>query len=363
MSRNRVRRIDKGLIRRVWRERNFGDRFKELLQGEVRLERRSMTCIKDSYKSSIWKLVVKSDVKRIRVILKISKQLRRPRPESTVERNIYRKARKILQPFMPQIYLTKRNVNGRDLWVFMEYIEPIQGRVEYGPQHFKQIIPLLAKLHASTMNERFAKQERVFRDWLPHHQSDEAKKERRRINRETRSYLRQAMKVPELRGLLQPHEALLRKLLAKGPGYFPEVTREGLSVTHGDLHTENIASNQLNKPNWQIKLIDWEGAKYAPCWYDLVYLVGVFLAYRREWQEEEEAITERAVRLYVDEMKRHGIEFKTDGMTLYRMAYLKRILERGLYLQLKWAVSGQKEAKLLPVYLQKIKSLSGMLVK
>jgi len=52
------------------------------------------------------------------------------------------------------------------------------------------------------------------------------------------------------------------------------------------------------------------------------------------------------------------VSFSLDPMKLYRMAYLQRILQRGLYLQLSWAVTGRKEAKLLQVYLEKTKALS-----
>ncbi|MFD0710670.1 aminoglycoside phosphotransferase family protein [Paenibacillus sp. GCM10027626] len=353
----RVKVITKRFIRRKWRKMNFADTFKHVLNGEVSLNHRKMECLKDSYKSSIWKLEIKSGQTSMPVILKISKQLRKSRPESTVEKNIYRRARKVLQPFMPKIYLTKRNVNGHDLWVFMEYIEAVKGRVHYNPDHFDKIIPALAKLHAATMNEKFEQHEKIFADWLPRFDSPRMLTERIETNKLTLHYLDEAMKKPKLKAIVQPYYSRLRELLKKGPGYFPEVSKAGLSIIHGDLHTANMACHNLKERKWQVKFIDWEGAKFAPCWFDLVNLVGVFLAYRREWADKEEAITRRAVRLYADEMKKNGVEFKTEPLTLYRMAFLKRILERGMYLQLKWAVTGKKEAKLLKIYLKKIEIL------
>ena len=321
-----------------------------------------MVCLKDSYKSSIWKLEIKAGRQSVPIILKISKPLREKRPESIVERNIYRKAKKAMQPFMPLIYLTKKNVNGRDLWVFMEYIESVKGRVRYSPDHFSKIIPTLAKLHASTMGDRMKQHERLFASWMPRYDSEEMIRERKRINKETLDYLDRAMKVPNLKKMLSPHYDLLRKLLNKGPEYFPEVTNAGMSIVHGDLHTANMVCRNVNEEVWKLKLIDWEGAKYAPCWFDLVNLVGIFLAYRREWKEEEETITRRSVYLYAEEMRKNGVVFDMDPMQLFQMAYLQRILQRSLYLQLNWAVTGKKEAKLLPVLLEKVYVLSKRLI-
>ncbi|WP_256759891.1 aminoglycoside phosphotransferase family protein [Cohnella sp. WQ 127256] len=351
---SRAKEIDRRLIRRKWKEMNFAHEFEPFYDDEVTLNHRKMRCLKDSYKSSVWKLEIKVNQKSYPIILKISKHLRKARPESTVEKNIYRKAKKVLQPFMPQIYMTKRNVNGHDLWVLMEYIEPIKGRVKYNPDHFSKIIPTLAKLHASTMGNRIEQHERVFAGWLPRYDSQELIDERVQINQQTIYYLEKAMDIPKLKAKLNPHYTPLRKLLKRGPGYFPEVTKAGMSIVHGDLHTANIASNNIKDKDWKLKFIDWEGAKFAPCWFDLVNLIGVFLAYRREWKDEEEAITRRSVHQYAEEMRKNGVDFEIDPMKLYEMAYLKRILERSLYLQLSWAVTGKKEAKLLSVHLEKL---------
>lgn len=353
---SRTSRIDKRFIRRTWRKMDFSKSFKSF-GTEVRLDHQTMECLKDSYKSSIWKLEIGVEHRSVPVILKISKQLKEERPESIIEKNIYRRANKVLEPFMPKVYLVKKNVNGRDLWVFMEYIEPLKGRVQYNPDHFDKIIPTLAKLHASTMDEQLKKHEHLFENWLPRFGSKEMRAERTRLNKSTLYYLEEAMKNKNLNTKINPYYPMLRTLLKKGPGYFPEVRRAGCCIIHGDLHTANIVCRNVEENNWDIKFIDWEGAKYAPCWYDLVNLIGVFLAYRKEWQDMEEAITRRCVYLYADEMRKNGVVFHIDPMKLYEMAYLKRILEKSLYLQLNWAVTGKKEAQLLQVYLEKIKVL------
>lgn len=355
---SRSEEVNKRFIRKKWRSMDCAEKFKPLMNGEVTLNHRQMECIKDSYKSSIWKLEIMVDQKKIPIILKIFKHLRKPRPESTVEKNIYRKAKKVLQPFMPHIYMTKRNVNGHDLWVFMEHIQKIQGQIQFHPKHFEKIIPTLARLHASTMNKSFIQHRSLFANWLPRYDSKEMVKERMDWNEKTLLYLDQAMELPKYHAIVEPYSSLLRRLLKKGPEYFPEVRQAGCCIVHSDLQLSNMVCHNVKERHWNIKFIDWEGGKFAPCWYDMVNLIGVYMAYKREWDNEEEAITERCVQLYAKEMEKNGVTFRSDPIKLYQMAYLQRILQRGLYLQLSWAVTGRKEAKLLRVYLDKIKVLS-----
>ncbi|MFS0723262.1 aminoglycoside phosphotransferase family protein [Paenibacillus sp. 1P07SE] len=354
--------VTEAMIRKYWDRLEAGDVWKERHGKSAVLSDNKMTCIKDSYKSSIWKLTLISENKPVVLILKVHKPLRRKRPESTVEKNIYRRARKVMQPFMPYIYASKRNVlHHGDLWTVMEYVQPVEGQLVYTPKHFASILPMLARMHAATYGNRLAPHVAKFGDWMPRYDSAAMREQREQTRRDTLHYLREAMKKPNVKQIVAPYERMLRHLLEKGPDYCPEVTRRGLSVIHGDLHTANMASNHIGKADWQLKLIDWEGAKIAPCWYDVVYLIGVFLAYRREWKNEEEQITKSAVQLYAQEMEKHGVVFHRPPLVLYRMAYLQRVLERGIYLQLSWAVTGKKDAKLLAVYLEKIRVLSKLL--
>ncbi|WP_020617538.1 phosphotransferase [Paenibacillus daejeonensis] len=349
-------------IRRYWRSLGMEDAWKTQHGEAAVLQDKDMTCLKDSYKSSIWKLTLQTGGKKKAVILKVHKPLRKSRPESTVEKNIYRRARKVLQPFMPHIYMSKRNVHDRgDLWTFMEYVEPVKGQIVYTPDHFARIIPSLARMHAATYGKRLVAYKAMFGDWMPRYDSKAMQEQREQTRRDTLHYLGEAMKRPALKIIVSPYERVLRRLLEKGPEYCPEVTKSGLCVVHGDLHTANMASHRVKEEDWQVRLIDWEGAKIAPCWYDIVNLIGVFLAYRREWKNEEDQITRAAVDLYAREMQKHGVVFEEAPLVLYRKAYLQRVLERGLYLQLNWAVTGKKEAKLLRVYLEKIWVLSKLL--
>ncbi len=361
---SRGKRVDKKFIRRRWRSLSCSEKLKssfnsgEGVTEEVVLNHRQMTCLKDSYKSSVWKLEIIVNGKKQPIILKIFKHTRKPRLESTVEKNMYRKGKRVLQPFMPDIYATKRNVNGHDLWVFMEHIPKIQGQLQFHPRYFERIIPTLAKLHATTMSKSFDQRGSLFASWLPRYDSKEMVKERMEWREKTLFYLDQALKLPKYRVVVEPYSLLLRRLLQKGPEYFPEVLQAGCSIVHSDLQLSNMACHNVNRKHWDIKFIDWEGGKFAPCWYDMVNMIGVFMAYRREWRNVEDVITERCVKLYAREMEKNGVTFQLDPVKLYQMTYLQRMLQRGLYLQLSWAVTGRKEAKLLKVYLEKTKILS-----
>ena len=105
--------------------------------------------------------------------------------------------------------------------------------------------------------------------------------------------------------------------------------------------------------DWDIRLIDLESVKYAPCWYDLVILVEILIDFRSDWQKNEEEIRTRCVHLYTEEMKKYGIYFKENPLNLFKMAYLQRTLEKKLAKHLERALRGQKSA-LLKRYLEKV---------
>lgn len=343
-------------IHAVWKKRRWRSRLRSLLGKDVKMRPRQMTCLKDTFKSSVWRVDLKTPGGTLPVILKIFKPLKRKRRESIVEKNMYLSGSKVLGDFMPNILLAKEHTAGQNAWVFMERLTPLPELVKFTPSHFDRVIPTLAKLHARTYNERFLNEAYRFASWLPHYLSEAAKRERRRYNEKCKKYLELAMEKSDLRPLLAPRYDLLKSLLDKGPIYFPQVVLAGMSVVHSDLQIPNIAVRGKITPGkpWKIKFIDWEGAKYAPCWFDMVSLVGVYLSYRTEFRDQEERILAHTSTLYAKEMKKRGITFPLDPPTLMKMAFLQRILEKGLYLQLNWAVTNRKEALLLSGYLQKI---------
>jgi len=335
-----------------WRELQCADKFTEVIGHPVVLNDQHMECLKETVKSAIWKLEISTPQGTDPLILKIFKA---PiEDDSLVELNMYRKANVILSGLMPNIHLIQQDVNGKDVWVFMEFVPQLKGQIIFTPDQFDQIIPTLAKFHARTYNDLFYSQWDVFSDWLPLYHSELATLERQKTNEKLLEYLEKAMNRPELKIRLDTSYSKLQRILSKGPEYFPELIQAGKSIIHNDLQTPNIGCSNVGEANWNIKFIDWEGARFAPCWFDMFNLMGVFFAYRKDWRKDEDAVVLRCAHLYAAEMNKYGIEFQEDPVRLYKMAYLQRVLERSLPLQLEWAVEGNKQAFLLEGYLDKI---------
>ncbi|MFU7592290.1 phosphotransferase (plasmid) [Priestia megaterium] len=304
-------------------------------------------CLKSTKRSGIYKLLIQKQNGYHPIIFKVynSKAYK-----NEVEINIYKKAYPILKEFLPRIYLIETVKN--ETWVFMEFVNQIRGQLTFSPSHFQYIIPSIAKLHGQTFESRFKKDTTIWKDWLPVYTS--MKKNRMKYINQTIDLLDAAMKDNRTSHLIKPYYPSLIKLYNKGPDFFPELIENGSSITHGDLHMQNICSKNVtqNTP-WNIQLIDWESAKYSPVWFDMVVLVELLLGFRKDWQPNAEEIRTQCVQIYVGEMKKYGITFKTNPMTLYKMAYLQRTLERGLHTQLR-RLADNREGELLSYHLEKI---------
>lgn len=346
--------INENVIAEKWQRLHGSKKLEHIFEQKVLLKKDKMKCFKDSYKSSIWKLHVDVDGQSRPFILKIFKNMESNRAESIIELNMYRKAKRFLQDFIPRIYFMESEVVRDDIWVFMEHVQQLDGQVTYTPYHFDKIIPTLAKLHGHTHNHRFYQEYELFDEWLPLYHSNAKIKERNENNLKTLHYLDAAMNRPDLFAKLSPSYNMLGKILLKGHNYFPEVIEAGQSIVHNDLQTLNIACNNVKEKDWDIKFLDWEGAKFDPCWFDMINLCGVFLSYREDWKRDEDHIIHRCAHLYANEMQKYGIIFKLDPVQLYKMSFLQMILEKNLYLQLHWEVEGIKKGWLLPGYLEKI---------
>lgn len=340
-------------ISRLWRERLCAIKFTGHFGSIITLNDTNMECLKDTVKSTIWRLEVTANEQPHPIILKIFKA-----PianQDLIELNMYRIASGILPDLMPNIYSIEEGINVGDCWVFMEFVPQLKGQVIFTPDHFDKIIPALARLHAQTYNDRFYQRSDLFADWLPQYDSEASIMERKKTNKETLEYLDKAMRRPDLKMRLESSYSMLQSILPNGPEFFPELIQAGKSIIHNDLQTPNIGCSNVAEDNWNIKFIDWEGARFAPCWFDMFNLAGVFFAYRKDWRHAEEAVIQRCAHLYADEMGKHGITFQEDPVRLYKMAYLQRVLEKSLYLQLHWATEGHKQSFLLEGYLEKIK--------
>jgi thiamine kinase-like enzyme len=342
----------KAEIIRQWRHFGWKDKFKKILGKNVTLLDNQIECLKNSReKTSIWKLMITDGMETTPIVLKIYKP---PLKENhTVEMNMYQKASKALHEFMPQVYLIEPNVNSGEIWMFIEYVKPLRGQIKLAPKNFDNIIPTVAKFHASTFENRILQHGDIFDSWLPNYDSKSMALERSKHIEKTKEYLDLAMKDSSLRGMVKPRYDSIQQILQKGPIFFPEMMESGQSLIHGDLHIHNIScQNTSEKQDWGIRLVDWESAKYATGWFDLVVLVEILIDFRKDWHNEAEDIRKHCVHLYSEEMKKHGITFQTDPLQLLKMTYLQRTLEKRLLNHLRRVLRGEKSV-LLERYLEK----------
>lgn len=335
-----------------WGDFGLKDKFKDVLGNEAKLAEDKIECLKNSReKTSIWKLVITHGIEFIPIVLKI---YRPPLKENhTLEINMYRKAYTVLHECMPQMYWIEPNVNNGEIWMFIEYLEPLRGQIQLTPKHLDQIIPTVAKFHALTFEDRFLSHAEVFESWLPHYDSKKMVSERTQHIEKTMVYLDQAMKDSRLKEMVAPRYKILQNILQKGPIFFPEIMEDGQCLIHGDLHIHNICcKNVSDDQDWPIHLIDWESVKYAPVWYDLVVLVELLIDFRKDWHKKADDIRSHCLHLYSKEMKKHGITFSEDPLNLLKMTYLQRTLEKRLLNHLRRVLNGEKSA-LLDRYLEK----------
>lgn len=334
----------KNEIKELWGNLNLGQKFKTRPNQTVSLDKRKIVCMKNSREmTSLWKLSVKDqDKKEIPVCLKIYKSLKKEHQQ--VEMNMYKKAYPLFHDFMPQVYFIESGVNGEETWLFTEYLQLLKEQIKITPAYFDDLIPTVAKLHALTFDKRYDPHEHIFSRWLPHYDSKQMADERIHHIDATKVCLDEAMNHSHLRSIIEPYYASFQKILQKGPDFFSELIEAGQSVIHGDLNVRNIGCR---------KFIDWESAKYAPCWFDIVVLVEIFIDFRRDWHNHADEIRQHCVNLYANEMQKRGIAFRTAPLTLLKMAYLQRALEKRLLNHLRRELRGEKSV-LLPRYVDKI---------
>ncbi len=316
------------------------------------LSKKNRVTLKNTSKSKIWRLEEKKGAKQLPVILKIIKDP--SRPTSAAELAVYREERKLFEGLLPAIYFIKPNAKGKECWVCMEHVHPIKGQIKFSPELFLKVIPSLALLHARTYNKRNSPSSEDLARHLPIYTSRRMFMKHREIYEKSEIELEEAMKNNQLKKMIDGSYKNIRRILRNGPIYFPEVIESGESVIHSDLHISNMACAPINKDSWKIKFIDWERAKFAPPWYDLVIMLGSYLNRREKWKDKEEWMITRIATLYANEMAKHGIVFRHDPVKLYKMTQLQHILENRLHLHLKSALEGRVKEVSISGYLEKI---------
>ena len=339
----------------MWGALDLGTKFNAYLGKTVTLDKKNITCIKNTREiTSLWKLTVidQDRMEPFPICLKRYKSLEKENQQ--VEINIYKNANPLLSNFMPQVYSIESQVNGKEIWLLTEYLQLLKERIKITPAYFDYTIPMVAKLHALTFESRFELHQDVFHPWLPRYLSRYMADERMHHIESTKVILDEAMRHSRLREIIEPVNKPLQKMLQKGPIFFPELIEAGQSVIHGDLNIHNLGYRLTEKnKDAPVRFMDWESAKYAPCWFDIVVLVEIYIDFRHDWHKHAETIREHSVSLYVKEMQKYGVAFRTKPLHLFKMAYLQRALEKRLLNHLRRELRGER-SELLPRYVNKI---------
>jgi hypothetical protein len=319
-------------------------KLSQAMKERVSINFANIECLKTTRRMSVYKVPLQDKI----IILKIYHSVT---VRNEIEINVYAKAYSILKEFLPPIYLIEKN--GGETWIFMGFTQQVRGQLTFLPAHLDKIIPTVAKLHAQTFEGNFKKQKEIWQPWLPVYSSAKMKKERNNYIAKTVEFLEESMNTSGLRETVRPYYQPLLKIYEKGPDFFPELLKNGSAVTHGDLHMQNICSNNVTSHSpWRVQFIDWESAKYVPVWFDMVVLVEILLGFRKDWQSRGEEIRTHCVKLYAEQMARYGIRFQTNPLSLYKMAYVQRTLEKGLHTQLR-RIFDNRGGELLPYHLEK----------
>ncbi|KZD29446.1 phosphotransferase [Bacillus cereus] len=328
----------------------ISDKISYSMGQRVSIDSTNIECLKSTARTSIYKLFLRKKMKNYPIILKVYNSTSY---RNEVEIQVYKRAYPILKEFLPQIYYIEKK--GTETWVFMEFVQQVRGQITFSPKHLEHIIPTVAKLHAYTFEDNLKKYKNTWNEWLPIYESSKMRSGRSKYIGRTITFLDDAVKDDRLRETIKPYHQSLIKLLQKGPDFFSELFENGSSITHGDLHMQNICSNNvaLDAP-WNIQFIDWESIKYGPVWFDMVVLVEILLGFRKDWQSNAEEIRTHCVNLYTKQMQKYGIEFKTAPIDLYKMAYLQRTLEKGLHTQLRRIFNNRSDCELLTYHLEKV---------
>lgn len=308
---------------------------------------RSIKLLREKVRGGVWCINLtgfqgESD----KIVLKVV-----PAHRNVTEAAIYRHARPLIQSLLPRTFTVRRHHGW--LWLFQEYTEPLTGRFTFQPEDFGRIIPVIAAFHARTYRKRFLPPPRELGSAIPVYNSRSYRRVRRDNCLKTIEYLERAMAVRRLRRRIRPYFKPLTRLLRRGPVFFPALERRGACLIHGDLHMHNVCCNRLSDPQWDLRLIDWETARFAPGWFDIIVLVELLMDFRRDWHARAGSIRESCISLYLKSLAQHGISLTGDPLALYKMAYLQRTLETGLRAQLRRELKGGK-GELLDRYLYKI---------
>lgn len=251
-----------------------------------------------------------------------------------------------LQEFLPVIYNFQKD-NEDESWLVMEYLNPFTEEKELTVDQLFSIVERIAQLHAATYEHQPVAA--VISGTLSGFQSQE----RTQHLDQMKVHLQQAKEDPYLKQVINEYCPELYEL-AELDLAFPELMVSGKCLIHGDLHIGNICYDAEQT----IKFIDFSGATYSPCWLDLVKLIEFMMDHHPEWGDQEQ-IRSKALRIYLQTMKRGGVRFKEkeNCYRFYCLAYLTTVFEKELRRHLKSILEGETRY-IFPKILKKISRFS-----
>ena len=272
------------------------------------------------------------------IIVKINKG---PIPRKQTEWLLFKNIKETeLKEFIPDVY-EAQVCHDDETWVFMEYLTPFDQEKELTVDHMYRMVSRVAELHAATFEHQPVST--LLSGILSGFQS----KGRTHHLDMMKSQLQQAKEDPFLSQLINDHCPELYQLVEIDLD-FPEVMKSGLCLNHGDLHIGNICYDS----NERIKFIDFSAATYSPCWLDVVKLIEFMMDHHPEWGGQRK-IRNKALRLYIQTMKKGGVKFTRNCYRLYRAAYLMTVFEKELRRHIKAILQGETR-HIFPGILKKI---------
>jgi thiamine kinase-like enzyme len=328
-------------ILQIWKE--WGIEYTIPVKLKEPLQKHHLSVIKNTNTRFIMKIDAPSVNGTYPLIVKVNKGS----PFSTRQKEwlLYKNLKDTkIKKFFPDIY-EARLCNEDEVWTFMECLNVFENERNLTVDQLFRIVTRLAELHAATFEHQPVAEK--ISGVISGFQSEERTQKLGLMN----DHIKQAMEDGFLNRMIGKYCPKLYDL-AELDLDFPEVIASGRCLNHGDLHIGNICYDSDNS----VKFIDFSGATFSPCWLDIVKLIEFMMDHHPEWGNQNQ-IRKKAIRVYIQTMKKKGVTFNHNCNRLYRMAYLMIVFENELRRHLKAVLNGETRY-IFPKILKKISRFS-----